>query len=143
MPYHVTSSPLFSQRPMQWSSHPRQFHPHSWNCYKTCRQMYLSSLERYVQFYFDQSLAPSIHRTYQAATKRFSDFCAEFHIASPYPLTQHILCQYVSYLGPQDLSPGTIKVYLSALRRCQVSMGCHLQTTPPCRNCKQYREVCG
>ena len=83
----------------------------------------LSSLERYVQFYFNQSLAPSTHRTYQAATKRFSDFCSEFHISTPYPLTQHLLCQYVSYLGSQGLSPATIKVYLSALRRCQISMG--------------------
>ena len=35
------------------------------------------------------------HSAYQAATKCFSSFCSEFHIASPYALTEHILCQYV------------------------------------------------
>ena len=41
-------------------------------------------------FYFDQSLTPSTHKTYQAAAN------SVFHISTPYPLTQHILCQYVS-----------------------------------------------
>ena len=120
MPYHMTSSPLFSQRPMQWSSHPPQFRSSSWNCCRTCRQ---TGPQQPGEIYFNQSLAPSTHRTYQAATKRFSDFCSEFHISTPYPLTQHLLCQYVSYLGSQGLSPATIKVYLSALRHCQISMG--------------------
>ena len=44
-----------------------------------------------------------------------------YGIENPYPLTQHILCNYVSYLGKDSLAPATIKVYLSALRRHQIS----------------------
>ena len=33
--------------------------------------------------------------------KCFSDFCFEFYILTPYPLTQRILCQCVSYLSSQ------------------------------------------
>ena len=44
-----------------------------------------------------------------------------YSIKNAYPLTQHTLCCYVAYLGKQGLTPATIKVYLSALRRHQIS----------------------
>ena len=37
-------------------------------------------------------------------------------------MTENVLCRYVAYLGEQDLSPKTVKAYLSAARHLQISM---------------------
>ena len=67
-------------------------------------------------------------RTYQAATKQFSDFCSEFHISTPYPLTQHLLCQYVSYLGSQG--PSSHNQSLSVNPQALSNLDWHAITRP-------------
>ncbi len=42
---------------------------------------------------------------------------------SPFPLTEDLLCTYAAFLVDQQLSPQTIKSYLSALRNWQISLG--------------------
>lgn len=37
-------------------------------------------------------------------------------------MTEHLLCRYVSFLAEQDLSPKSVKLYLSAVRHLQVSL---------------------
>ena len=70
-----------------------------------------------VQFYFESGLAPSTKKSYQVAIKRFYSFC------NPFPLSEHLLRYFAAYLASQDLSPQTIKSYLSGLRSLQISMG--------------------
>ena len=76
-----------------------------------------------VQRYFEVGLAPSTQKSYQAATKRFQSFCTVFSVSNPFPLTEQILCWFASHLAEQGLAPQTIKVYLSALRNTQISLG--------------------
>ena len=83
----------------------------------------LPQLDSLIQFYFEQGLSSSTHRTYTTGINRFNKFCTDHHINSPFPLSQSLLCYYVSYLADQGLSTGTIKVYLSALRHKQVALG--------------------
>ena len=44
------------------------------------------ALERAVQKYFDGGLAPSTHKTYTAASKRFYTFCSMHNKMSPFPV---------------------------------------------------------
>lgn len=55
--------------------------------------------------------------------KRFQAFCTRFNVSSPFPLTEHLMCCYASFLADEGLAPQTIKSYLSALRNMQLSLG--------------------
>lgn len=72
---------------------------------------------------FNSILSSSTHRTYTTRINRFNKFCTDNNINTPFPLSQSLLCYFVSYLADQGLSTGTIKVYLSALRHKQVALG--------------------
>ena len=87
----------------------------------TPRGLVIRELDECVQFFFGKGLAPSTPKTYEAAAKRFREFCQKYGILQPYPLTQGILSYYVTQLGSQGLSPSTIKVYLSPLRQQQIA----------------------
>ena len=76
-----------------------------------------------VQRYFEQGLASSTRRSYQAASKRFSEFCSRFSITTPFPVTEQVLCCFAAYLADVGLKPGTVKVYLAAVRNLQLSLG--------------------
>ncbi len=54
-----------------------------------------------------------MQKTYQAAMKRFHNFC---NITDPFPLTEQTLCFFATHLTEQGLAPQTGKAYLSALR---------------------------
>ena len=41
----------------------------------------------------------------------------------PFPVSEIVLCYFVSFLGGQGLSPSTIKTYLAAVRHMQVCLG--------------------
>ena len=66
----------------------------------------------------------STQRSYSSAKRRFLSFCNDSQL-SPLPLTEQLLCRYVSFLADQKLSPKTIKLYLSAARHLQISMNLH------------------
>ena len=79
-------------------------------------------MEKLVQFYFTKGLAPSTQRTYKAAQERYLKFCRDGNF-DPLPLTQSMLCAYVSFLANDNLKHSTLKVYLSAARNLQISAG--------------------
>ena len=83
----------------------------------------LSALAPAVQQYFQAGLAPSTQRSYQAAMKRFYNFCTSLNVTDPFPLTEQTLCFFAVYLAEQGLAPQTGKAYLSALRNTQISLG--------------------
>ena len=55
--------------------------------------------------------------------KRFHQFCANYAIYIPFPVTEPILCYFAAALAADELSPQTIKVYLSAVRDAHVALG--------------------
>ena len=85
--------------------------------------MDISSLSESVGFYFQQGLAPSTQKTYQAAHKRFYTFCIMFDISQPFPVSEQTLCCFASYLANEGLAPQSIKSYLAAVRSMQISLG--------------------
>ena len=72
-----------------------------------------------MEYYFQQGLAPSSKRVYKSAKDRFIAFCQKF-LLNPLPVTETLLCQYVSYLASQNIMHSTIKVYLSAVRHLHI-----------------------
>ena len=48
--------------------------------------------------------------------KKFNQFCRDTNFAMQGTVNQNTLCYFVAYLAKHNLSPATIKVYLSALR---------------------------
>ena len=75
-----------------------------------------------VCFYFYYALAPSTHRSYNSAKKRYTDFRSQAHL-EPLPAQEHQLCLYVSHLARSGLRHQTIKCYLSAIRHLQIQHG--------------------
>lgn len=85
--------------------------------------MALPNLDELVQFYVQQGISASSHRTYATGVKRYEQFCTQFNIVNPYPVCQSTLCYYISFLASQGLAATSIKVYLSALRHKQIVLG--------------------
>lgn len=80
-------------------------------------------LEGAVQWYLQRGLAPSTHKTYQTGICKFINFCNQFHICNPIPVSQHLLCYYAACLASLGLSPVTVKSHLAAVRHLQVTEG--------------------
>lgn len=78
-------------------------------------------MERMVQEYFLQALAPSTRRSYHSAHLRYIEFCTSLNL-SPLPIIQSHLCQFVSQLAAEGLAHRSIKSYLSALRYLQIEL---------------------
>ena len=55
--------------------------------------------------------------------KRFHSFCITYNVVTPFPLSEHLLCSFATFLADQGLAPQTGKSYLSALRSMQISIG--------------------
>ncbi len=83
----------------------------------------LSSLASSVQHYFQEGLAQSTQKSYDTALRRFHAFCTKFNISAPFPVTEHLLCCFASFLEDQGLAPQTGKVYLSAIRSMKILLG--------------------
>ena len=78
----------------------------------------LRKLEEAIQFYFAKGLTQSTQRTYRSGKDRYLKFCSQAD-KNPLPVTELVLCSFVSHLAQQGLKYRSIKVYLSAI--------CHLQ----------------
>ena len=76
-----------------------------------------------VRQYFQEGLAASTRRTYDAAMRKFYAFCTLSHIHTPFPIMEHILCSFAAHIADQGLAPQTIKGYLLAIRTTQISLG--------------------
>ena len=46
-----------------------------------------------------------------------------FHVANPFPVSEHLLCCFTAYLADQHLAPQTISSYLAAVRNMHFSLG--------------------
>ena len=75
-----------------------------------------------MEFYFLNGIAASTRKTYDAAKRRYKQFCARRGVP-PLPVTETYLCQFISHLANDRLSHTTIKCYLSAIRHLQVAEG--------------------
>ena len=80
----------------------------------------LQKLEEAVQFYFTKGLAQSTLRTYRGGKDRYLKFCFQA-VLNPLPVSEQVLCSFVSHLAQQGLKYRTIKVYLSAVRHLQIA----------------------
>ena len=58
----------------------------------------------------------------RAGMKQFHAYCISLNITT-FPLPEHTLCYYATYLADQNLAPQTIKSYLSALRNEHITLG--------------------
>jgi len=76
-----------------------------------------------VQLFCSKGLADSTHKTYQSALKKFNIFCSIYGILIPFPVSEAILCYFVTYLARQNLSPQTIKTHLEGVRNTQIILG--------------------
>ncbi len=81
-----------------------------------------SKLESRAAFYFAQGLAESTLRTYQSGQKRYLKFCQDSD-SSPLPLSESVLCHFVSHLADSNLKLRTIKTYESSIRFLQIKSG--------------------
>uniref|UniRef100_A0A1X7U7T0 Reverse transcriptase domain-containing protein n=1 Tax=Amphimedon queenslandica TaxID=400682 RepID=A0A1X7U7T0_AMPQE len=83
----------------------------------------IQELDGAVQRYCSLGVASSTQRTYDSAIHRFNAFCIRYGISSPFPLSEPLLCYFVSFLALESLAPSSIKSYLAALRHAQVLRG--------------------
>ena len=65
----------------------------------------IPSLDAAVEFFCRNSIAESTQRSYDSASRRYLHFCMHHNI-HPIPVSEHHLCQYVSYLAlaPRSIS---------------------------------------
>ena len=80
-------------------------------------------LDQEVQFLCEQGIASSTRKTYQSALRRFASFCTLYNVLTPFPVSESLLCYFTAHLTRDKLAPQTIKVYLSAIRHMQITMG--------------------
>ena len=73
-------------------------------------------------FYFAQGLAASIVKTYQSGINRFQKYCQCNHYVCC-PVSEVVLCGFVSALADEGLKHRSIKTYLSGVRYHQIKSG--------------------
>lgn len=85
--------------------------------------MDVTCLDQDVRFFALRSIADSTRRTYKSGLNKYLSFCHQYGILSPLPASESSLCYFVVALARQGLAPGTIKIYLAAVRHAQVVAG--------------------
>ena len=95
------------------------FEPATWEADPHATRLDISRLEQHVQHYLQLSLAKSTIRSYASSFRRYSSFCTLSGVQQ-FPTSESILCQFVAYLGQQQLKHQTIKCYLSSIRYFQI-----------------------
>ena len=80
-------------------------------------------MEGIVRGFIDNSLAPSTRLTYRQGTLQYYKFCSIYHVSPPFPLTEPILCSFISHLATVHLAPQTIKTYLAAVKHMHITLG--------------------
>ena len=50
-------------------------------------------------------------------------FCFKYHVLSPFPVSESMLCYFVVSLAREGLAPSTIKTYLAAVRHAHIERG--------------------
>ncbi len=62
-------------------------------------------------------LAPLFQEYFQAGLAQ------SYSIQAPFPVHEHLLCYFATYLAKKNLAPQTIKTYLAAVMNAQIAMG--------------------
>eukprot|EP00111_Clytia_hemisphaerica_P001543 TCONS_00004403-protein len=65
--------------------------------------------------FLQNSLATSTLQTYRSGARRYINFCSCFRLA-PFPVSEIVLCLFVSHLAQCRLSFKTIRVYLFGIQ---------------------------
>lgn len=90
----------------------------------TAPRLVIPELDSSVHFFCSKGIAESTQRTYRSALNKFSRFCTQFNILSPFPVSEPLLCYFASFLAAsENISPKSLKVYLSGIRHMQVVLG--------------------
>ena len=71
-------------------------------------------MEEHVAFYFTKGLAVSSQRTYKSGENRYLRFCRSGDW-TPLPVSEAMLCKFVSLVASEGLKHRTIKTYLSGV----------------------------
>lgn len=79
-------------------------------------------MDKTVESYFSQGLAPSSQRVYTTGIRQYIEFHQHFQL-SRLPMTELHLCRFVTALANDNVSHGTIKVYLSGVRQLHLKEG--------------------
>ncbi|KAL5509536.1 hypothetical protein EMCRGX_G004926 [Ephydatia muelleri] len=69
----------------------------------------VTNLDTLLQGYFRNGLAPSTHRSYDCALRRFNSFCVQYNVSDPFPVTEKLFCYCSTKLANDGLAPQTIK----------------------------------
>ena len=77
-------------------------------------------LDRAVEQYYQQGLAPSTQRTYGSAQERYLAFCSLHHFP---PIPSSKLLLRVTHLAVSGQRASTIKCYLSTIRQLHIAWG--------------------
>ena len=86
------------------------------------RGMELSSLDDVCR-YCDRGMAESTARTYKSGLNCYLSFCNRFGLSAPFPVSEIILCYFVTSLAQEGIAPATSKTYLAAVCHAQVVRG--------------------
>ena len=85
-------------------------------------RLVIAEVDRTVEHYFSQGLAPSSQKVYAAGIKRYNDFCSQFRLRS-LPATELVLCHFVAMLARDNIAHASLRVYLSAVRQLHLESG--------------------
>ena len=85
--------------------------------------------------YCNRGLADSTRRTYQSDLNRYLSFCYMFGVSAPFPVSEALLCYFVTSLAREGVAPSTVRTYLagkpSARQRLPVTPALLRQMRPP------------
>jgi hypothetical protein len=84
------------------------------------RRLDISSLDQALLQYCDSGIADSTRRTYRSGVNRFLPFCFAFGVPAPFPVSETLLCYFVTALAREGIAPATIRTYLAAVRHAQI-----------------------
>ena len=85
-------------------------------------ELELPQVDATVQRLLESGIAPSTTSAYRSAHRRFTSFCSAAELV-PFPLKEATVCRFVAHLFQNNLSSGTIQLYLSGLRFYQIASG--------------------
>ena len=81
--------------------------------------MGISVLDGTIHSLTSRGLSPATSASYRSGVRRYLSFCVSYGLP-PFPLSELVLCRFVAFLVLQNLSYGSIRLYLSALRHKQL-----------------------
>lgn len=82
----------------------------------------LVTLQQHAVLLLRSGLRPNTMKTYDAAQKRYLEFCARYTLCA-LPASEDTMLLYVAYLHKEDLKASSVKVYIAAVRALHIEVG--------------------